>query len=405
MSCAAVPMEAAPRFVLSRRALAVFGIVTAITFSAASSAPTPLYRVYQDHFGLSPLMLTVIFGAYAFALLGALLTVGSLSDYVGRRPVTFAALALNAIAMMMFIRADSAGGLVAARLVQGLATGAAITTLGATILDADRIRGPLFNGVTAFVGLTVGSLGAAVLATYAPAPEHLVYELLIVLSLAEAAFLWLMPETAERKAGALASLWPHVRVPPQAVRTLVSLSPVNIAAWALGGFYLSLMPTLVRVVTGLVQPVVGGGVVAILMSTAAAAVVVFRHRVAASVLHIGITSLALGVAVTLIGVRTQSVLLLMFGTLVAGIGFGAAFSATVRTLLPLAEARERAGLLSAFYVQSYLAFSIPAILVGLLAPTLGLPVSAYVYGGVVFLLALSSLVAVALSRTAAIKVQ
>jgi len=114
MSCAAVPMEAAPRFVLSRRALAVFGIVTAITFSAASSAPTPLYRVYQDHFGLSPLMLTVIFGAYAFALLGALLTVGSLSDYVGRRPVTFAALALNAIAMMMFIRADSAGGLVAA---------------------------------------------------------------------------------------------------------------------------------------------------------------------------------------------------------------------------------------------------------------------------------------------------
>ncbi|HLQ93943.1 MAG TPA: MFS transporter, partial [Xanthobacteraceae bacterium] len=63
------------------------------------------------------------------------------------------------------------------------------------------------------------------------------------------------------------------------------------------------------------------------------------------------------------------------------------------------------GLLSAFYVQSYLAFSIPAILVGLLVPKLGLPVSAYVYGGVVFVLALSSLVAVALSRTAGIKMQ
>jgi hypothetical protein len=290
-------------------------------------------------------------------------------------------------------------------MVQGIATGAAITTLGAAILDADRIRGPLFNSVTAFVGLTVGTLGAAALATYAPAPEHLVYELLIVFSLLEAALLWLMPETAERKAGALASLWPHVRVPQQALRTLVSLSPVNIAAWALGGFYLSLMPTLVRAVTGLAQPIVGGGVVAILMSTAAGAVVLFRHRPAASVLHIGITSLALGVAITLIGVRTQSVLLLMSGTLVAGLGFGAAFSATVRTLLPLAQARERAGLLSAFYVESYLAFSIPAIAVGLLAPRLGLPVSAYVYGAVVLLLALSSLVAVALSRTAAVKMQ
>jgi hypothetical protein len=209
-----------------------------------------------------------------------------------------------------------------------------------------------------------------------------------------------MPETVERKPGALASLWPHVKVPQRALRALVNLSPVNIAAWALGGFYLSLMPTLVRAVTGLVQPIVGGSVVAILMSTAAAAVLMLRHRPAGRVLYIGTIALAVGVAITLIGVRTQLVLLLMFGTLVAGLGFGAAFSATVRTLLPLAEARERAGLLSAFYVESYLAFSIPAILVGLMAPRLGLPVSAYVYGGIVFVLALSSLVAVGLSQTA-----
>ena len=33
-----------------------------------------------------------------------------------------------------------------------------------------------------------------------------------------------------------------------------------------------------------------------------------------------------------------------------------------------AEAHERAGLLSAFYVEGYLSFSLPAILTGLLAP-------------------------------------
>jgi MFS family permease len=60
---------------------------------------------------------TTIFAVYAFSLLAALLTVGSLSDYVGRRPVILAALVLNAAAMMLFIRADSAAALIEARLL------------------------------------------------------------------------------------------------------------------------------------------------------------------------------------------------------------------------------------------------------------------------------------------------
>jgi hypothetical protein len=400
MTCAVAAVETVPaprQSPTSRRALTVFGVIAAITFSASSSAPTPLYRLYQEHLGLSPLLLTVIFAAYTFSLLGALLTVGSLSDYVGRRPVTFAALVLNAVAMLMFIEAQSAAALIAARMVQGVAVGAAITTLGAAILDADRVRGPLFNSVTAFAGLTVGAFGAAALATYAPAPEQLIYLVLLVVSTLEALVLWQMPETAERKQGALASLRPHVSVPPQTRQTLIALTPVNVAAWALGGFYLSLMPSLVRVATGLVSPIVGGTVVAALMFTATVAVVVFRNRPAAKVLTIGTLTLAVGVAVTLAGVRVHMVPLLLLGTIVAGFGFGAAFSGTVRTLLPLAAAGERAGLLSAFYVESYLAFSLPAILVGLLAPVVGLPISAYIYGTIVLLLAVSSLVAIRVS--------
>jgi hypothetical protein len=49
--------------------------------------------------------------------------------------------------------------------VQGFATGLATATLGATILDTDRSRGPVLNSITAFAGLTAGSLGAAVLVT------------------------------------------------------------------------------------------------------------------------------------------------------------------------------------------------------------------------------------------------
>jgi len=380
--------------------MTIFGVVAAITFAACSGAPTPLYRVYQQDLGLSPFLLTVIFSAYVFSLLAALLTVGSLSDYVGRRPVIFAALALNAVAMLMFIEAHSAAALIAARIVQGLATGAAITTLGAAILDTNRVRGALLNSITPFAGLTVGTLGSGALVAFAPDPTQLVYVVLLAVTALQAAVVWFMPETAESRPGAFASLRPHLSVPPQARASLLRVTPVNVATWALGGFYFSLMPSLVRVATGLSSPFVGGVTVAALTFTATIAVVLVRERPAARTLAAGTMTLVAGVVIALVGVRLQQVDLLLLGTVVAGFGFGATFSGTLRSVLPLASAGERAGLLSTFYVESYLAFSIPAILVGLVAPLLGLPLSAYIYGSAVIVLALTSLMATRAMRKA-----
>jgi MFS family permease len=137
------------------------------------------------------------------------------------------ALLLNACAMGLFLEAHSAAELVRARVVQGLAIGAAITTLGAAILDADGVRGPLLNSITAFIGLTLGALGAAALATYAPLPEHLVYIILLVASLVLAAVIWLLPETVKKRPGALSSLLPHLHIPPAARTTLLRLTPVK----------------------------------------------------------------------------------------------------------------------------------------------------------------------------------
>jgi MFS family permease len=396
-ACIACPRQQ-QRASLSYRATTLAAVITAMTFAACGAAPTPLYHQYQEAFGLTPFMLTVIFGAYVLSLLGALLTVGSLSDYIGRRPAILAALSLNIIAMVMFMSADSAAALIGARAVQGFATGLATATLGAAILDTDRSRGPVLNSITAFVGLTAGSLGAGALATYAPDPQQLVYAVLLAMSAVEALVLWHMPETVAPKRGALASLRPHVGVPARARRALVQVTPVTIASWALGGFYFSLMPSLVRVATGVTSPLVGGLVVSALTFSGAIAVLSLRNTAAWRILCGGIPALVAGVTMTLAGVQMQHVSLMLVGTIVAGIGFGAAFSGAMRTVLPHAEAHERAGLLSAFYVEGYLSFSLPAILTGLVAPIAGLPLAADVYGAVVIVLALGSLLAMVRSR-------
>ncbi|MEB2847165.1 MFS transporter [Rhizobiales bacterium RZME27] len=373
--------------------MTAYSFVFAVVISATSSAPTPLYHLYQQVFQLSPGTVTLIFGVYAFSLLAALLVFGSLSDHLGRRPLILLSLLLNAAALALFAMADNAGMLIAARIVQGLATGIALPTFGATILDGGSRHGPLINSITAFIGLFLGTLVGGAMVTYVPHPMQAIYLLLLVMTLAGMAGLALMPETTQRRPGAVAALAPNVHVPHQARTALLKVSPVNIACWSLGGLYLSLMPSPVAVTTGIRSPFVGAAVVSTLMLSATASVFLFRALAPRRALLIATSGLMAGVVVSLIGIEQQTVPLLFLGTAIAGLGFGSIFSNVLKIVMPLAEAHQRAGLFAAFLVESYLAFSIPAILAGLAAPVFGLPMTAYVYGAAILALAMISLTA------------
>src|SRR5271170_191796 len=134
---------------LPASAMTVFSFASAMLIAASSSAVTPLYHLYQASMHLTPFWITVVFASYVASLLAALLTIGSLSDYVGRRPVILGALLLNAAAMILFSEAQDVGQLILARMVQGLCVGVGTTAMGAAILDTSRARGPLLNSVTA----------------------------------------------------------------------------------------------------------------------------------------------------------------------------------------------------------------------------------------------------------------
>ena len=377
---------------ISQRSSLVFLAITLLTFLAASSAPTPLYHLYQEGLHFSAGMLTLIFGVYALSLLAALLTVGSLSDHLGRKPVIFTALILNMLAMLLFINEGSVAWLIAARTLQGFATGMATAVLGAALLDTDRQQGPLVNSVAPLLGMACGAMGSSLLVEFAPLPTQLIYCTLFVLMLLQAVYVWRLPESVSRIPGALASLRPTLHVPPQARRALWLSLPVDVAVWAMGGFYLSLAPSLVRAATGSTSNLIGGGLVAVLTLSGALMIFTLRNRPADKVLRLGAGLLAVGVALILTAVHSASVLLFFIATLIAGSGFGAGFLGALRSVVPLALPHERAGLMSAFYVLSYLAFCLPSLLAGNLIRRFGLIVTTDGYGAVLILLALGALV-------------
>jgi predicted MFS family arabinose efflux permease len=78
----------------------------------------------------------------------------------------------------------------------------------------------------------------------------------------------------------------------------------------------------------------------------------------------------------------------MLGSVVGGVGFGVAFLGGLRSLVGVIPARQRAAVLSAFYVVAYASLSVPAVLAGLVVTHLGLDRTFEVFGSVVAAIAL-----------------
>ncbi|MGT2460601.1 MFS transporter [Sinomonas atrocyanea] len=386
------PLRRRRRPLLSERTAFWVQASVLVVLMAASSAPSPLYPVYQAMWGFPPVVLTVIFAAYVLALLVALLVAGSLSDHLGRRPVLLSALALELVAMLVFIGAGSAGALIVARLLQGVATGAAVGTLGAYLIDLEQaVRpglGTVFNGAGPGLGLAAGAVGSSLLVAAAPGSLHLVYLLLGAVLALQLVATALGPETTSRKPGALASLVPRVRFPRATRRTALWVLPAAVATWSLGGLVLSLDPSLIRSLAGPQAVLLTGLVVAALTGTGGVATLMLGSARPSVVLGLGMGALIVGMGGTVGALALGSTVLYFAATIVAGVGFGAGFLAVLRILMPQADPRERAGLLSAVYVVSYLANSVPAVAAGALAQEIGLKATAISYSGMIVALAL-----------------
>jgi MFS family permease len=373
-----------------------------VTFTAASSAPSPLYVVYQELWGFSASTLTAVFAVYVVGLIAALLVLGALSDHIGRRPVLGAAIALEIVALVLFLAAGDVPVLLVARFLQGIATGAALTTLGAALVDLNPPHAPgragLLNSVVPPAGLAIGSLGTGALVQFAPGPTHLVYALLLVGMALAAVVVLLMPETSSRRPGGRSSLIPKLGVPARLRGAVLALVPIIVASWALGGLYLALGPSVAVGVFGLSNHLIGGLVVTLLCGTGAVTAFALRTWPTPRVLTIAGALLTVGTAVTLAGVLTESVVLGAVGTVLAGIGFGASALASFGTIALLAAPHERGELFAVALTIAYVAFSLPAVIAGFAATSVGLHTTAVVYSTVVVVLGVAALAAQRLRR-------
>ncbi len=115
-------------------------VVSAALFadSLLYSAVVPVLPVYAEENGASTAAIGLLFASYAAALLAATPVVAVVGDIVGQRRMLVAGMTAVTVATLLFAVADSYGGLLAARSLQGAA--AAVVWTSGVALVADQVE-------------------------------------------------------------------------------------------------------------------------------------------------------------------------------------------------------------------------------------------------------------------------
>jgi MFS family permease len=371
-------------------------VVAQILMMAGASAPSPFYPVLAQQIGFDAIVISAVFAVYAVALLLTLLTAGSLSDHIGRRPVAIGGFLLLAASMVLFWHADAVATLFLARILQGAASGLLISALSATVLDfapADRPRAAgLWNSLSPGIGLASGALVSGVMLDVTGQALLDVFAPLTAAYIVLAGLFFMIPETAPRRPGVWASLSFRLSVPASIRSDFWRGAPAVVAGWATGGLFLSLGATIVRGELGGEAHVWQGLGVVLLAGVGAVTAFAMRRVNARATVIFGTSALAVGTLLSLIALSVESLPFYLVAAGVTGMGFGTAFSGVVASLAPKIPVTERADTFAVIYVLAYLAFGIPAVAAGLLVGIAGLEAVCVGYGVVVIALALVALV-------------
>jgi MFS family permease len=324
-------------------------------------------------------------------VLTTLLLAGRVSDEVGRRPVLLAALATLMAATVLFMVAQSVVWLFVARAIQGLATGLALSTAAAALLDLHPRRDPagvgLTHGMMSAGGMGLGTLVAAAFVELLPAPRVLPYVLVFALFAVAFAGALLMPEPVQARSRL--RLTPQRPNVPAAARHPFLLAALGVlSSWSIGGLFLALGPQLSAVLFDTSNHLVSGIPVFVLAGSGALSQLLLGRTAPWLGAAAGSAALAAGLLLIVAAAGTDSPVLLLVGALIGGAGFGIAFLGALRALSASIPPDHRAAVMSAFYIVAYASLSVPAVIAGMVVTPLGLESTFEIFGSVVSGLAL-----------------
>lgn len=346
-----------------------------VLFAIGTSLITPLIPLYKRDLGFGDTVVTLFLVCYVVALVPSMLTLGQLSDRVGRKRVLASAIATLAVAQLVLVTEPPLWGLLVARALQGAATGAFFGTCTAFLVEQTRPeRRPaiaVLSSVSVRGGLALGPGLGGVFAEYLPHPLRLPFVLHLAGLVVAAVILWRLPETVQPGPRRRLSLTLEVPAAERAVFWRV-LVPSGMLFSLFDGVCLSIVPVFQVQDLGVTNYALVGATGFLVLMSGAVSQVVMRRLAPTPAIGWGLAVACVAFIGVAVGAPTHSAALVLASVTVTGAACGLVFKGGVDLATRIAPPQDRGKLISAYYVACYLGgFSLPLLVVGILADIIG----------------------------------
>lgn len=277
--------------------------------------------------------------------------------------------------LVVLAAAQSTAWLFAGRIAAGIALGATAGTAAAALVELepndDNSKAALATVLAQSGGSAAGPLVAGALAEWAPAPRQLPYGVGLVLTVITVLAVARLPR--EPVSGRWRPQRPSVPAEIRADFARAGLSGATV--WAVGGLFLSVVPSYAAQLLGSHNLALLGAVSA-LMLAAACAVQAVSVRVQLAPRHAqpaGLLALVVGLAALVGAFPAKSLVLVVTAAVFAGAGLGLTYFGSQAEINQLAPTERRGEVTAAFLTCVYLGVAATAISTGLLSDAYSLP--------------------------------
>lgn len=384
------------KFKASPFAWVSFAMIVGVMGTALIS---PLYALYKEAWQLQASDISLIYTIYMAGALCSLLFLGRLPDRAGFKPVMQVGLVLTLTGTLISLLAWDMASLIVGRFIVGVASSMMTTsaTMGLSALSrpGQVQRVAMVTGFLMAFGFGLGPLVGGILGQWAPAPLVTTYVPTLVLGTLGLVVLTRLqlPATAgqgNKAALRLQDVLPKLTWPERnASSAFVLTCALPFLAFGVFGLYAAMSPLFLDKLVPWHGPVVSGTSIAVILF-ASAVVQIMAGRLPTQWCGFGgLIGLALSNALLMLNLWASSATLFALGVLCTAIGHGLSMLAGMSMVNRIAQAHNRAGLLSTYLVIGYVGCMLPMMAMGWIADHWGMTVAVCAFCSLVIALGIT----------------
>lgn len=271
--------------------------VVFLAIFAATAVPVPLYATYQQTIGLSTGDMAASMVLYEVGVCVVLLLAGRISDALGRKTVTLFTVVLAILGCALFMVAQNPFMVLAARFLQGISAGFAMSAVSALVVDCiagyNMGWGSIVASCGSLMGIMVGSLGVGVLYDMFPYPV-VIYGVMIAVLAVCMLMMPAIPEPIERRASLRAATRFKVFIPQNARRLFLMTAVAYIVPWGVTCFFQAYSATIAADIFHADTPMLGSILLVLILAPSVLGGPLTAHLHSENALRLGILLFTVG---------------------------------------------------------------------------------------------------------------